>query len=73
MFFYVNEDVPGIIGHIGTIMGEHRINIGQMSCGRDEAGGSALTILNIDGPISEAVLDDVQARDYISWAKFASV
>ena len=73
MFFYINEDIPGIIGNIGTIMGDHRINIAQMSCGRDGVGGSALTILNIDGPISEAVLNDVQSRDYISWAKFASI
>ncbi|MEE3233924.1 MAG: phosphoglycerate dehydrogenase [Candidatus Latescibacterota bacterium] len=73
MLFYINEDIPGIIGHIGTIMGEHRINIAQMSCGRDEVGGSALTILNIDGPISEAMLNDVRSRDYISWAKFASI
>ncbi len=73
MLFYINEDIPGIIGYIGTIMGEHNVNIAQMSCGRDEIGGSALTILNIDGSIPENVLNDVRSRDYISWAKFANV
>jgi len=73
MLFYVNRDIPGIIGHIGTAMGDHEINIAQMSCGRHEVGGSALTVLNVDGPIPQTVLDDVRSRDYISWAKSASL
>ena len=73
MLFYVNKDIPGIIGHIGTAMGNHDVNIAQMSCGRHQIGGSALTILNVDGPIPQAVLDDVRSRDYISWAKSASL
>ena len=73
MLFYINRDIPGIIGHIGTAMGDHEINIAQMSCGRHEVGGSALTVLNVDGPIPQTVLDDVRSRDYISWAKSASL
>ncbi len=73
MLFYVNKDIPGIIGHIGTAMGNHDVNIAQMSCGRHQVGGSALTILNVDGPIPQEVLDDVRSRDYISWAKSASL
>jgi D-3-phosphoglycerate dehydrogenase len=73
MLFYVNKDIPGIIGHMGSVMGDHHVNIAQMSCGRQEVGGSALTILNVDGPIPQAVLDDVLSRDYISWAKSASL
>ena len=48
-------------------------NIAQMSCGRHKVGGSALTILNVDGPVPQSVLDDVRSRDYISWAKYASL
>lgn len=73
MLFYINKDIPGIIGHIGSVMGDHQVNIAQMSCGRHEVGGSALTILNVDGPIPQAVLDDILSRDYISWAKSASL
>lgn len=73
MLFYVNEDIPGIIGHIGTVMGDHKVNIAQMSCGRHEVGGRALTILNVDGPIPQPVLDDVLGKDYISWAKSTSL
>ena len=39
MLFYINEDVPGIIGRVGTIMGACNVNIAQMSCGRRQAGG----------------------------------
>ena len=73
MLFYINDDVPGIIGHIGTAMGSHQINIAQMSCGRREVGGQALTILNVDEPITGAVVDDILSREYISWAKQVSL
>jgi len=73
MLFYINEDIPGIIGHIGTVMGDHKVNIAQMSCGRREMGGHALTILNVDEPIPQTVLDDVLGKDYIFWAKSASL
>ncbi|MDP6699466.1 MAG: ACT domain-containing protein, partial [Candidatus Latescibacteria bacterium] len=73
MLFYVNDDVPGIIGHIGTAMGDHEVNIAQMSCGRRELGGQALTILNVDDPITAEVVSDILSRDYISWAKQVSL
>ena len=73
MLFYVNDDVPGIIGQIGTAMGDHEVNIAQMSCGRRELGGQALTILNVDDPITAEVVSDILSRDYISWAKQVSL
>ncbi len=73
MLFYLNDDVPGIIGQIGTAIGSHSVNIAQMSCGRRELGGQALTILNIDDSISTEVIDDILSRGYISWAKQVSL
>jgi D-3-phosphoglycerate dehydrogenase len=73
MLFYLNDDVPGIIGQIGTAIGSHSVNIAQMSCGRRELGGQALTILNIDDSISTEVIDDILSREYISWAKQVSL
>jgi D-3-phosphoglycerate dehydrogenase len=43
-----NRDRPGIIGHIGTLLGKENINIASMSLSRTEPGGSALTLLNLD-------------------------
>ena len=73
MLFYVNDDIPGIIGRIGTVMGVHQVNIAQMSCGRHEVGGKALTILNVDSPIPDALLEEVLSQNHISWAKKVSL
>lgn len=48
-----NEDKPGVIGNIGTIMGTHNINIASMKVGRDKRQNLALTIINIDSPLSD--------------------
>ena len=69
MLFYVNEDLPGIIGQIGTMMGGHQVNIAQMACGRHKVGGKALTVFTVDGAISDQVLDEISGQSYISWAK----
>lgn len=69
MLFYLNHDVPGIIGRVGTVMGEHGVNIAQMSCGRQEVGGRALTILNVDSEIPATVIDTLLAQECILWAR----
>lgn len=43
-----NNDVPGIVGRIGTVLGSRGINIASMSLSRMQAGGRALTLLNLD-------------------------
>jgi len=43
-----NRDRPGIVGHIGTLLGKENINIASMSLSRTELGGRALTLLNLD-------------------------
>jgi D-3-phosphoglycerate dehydrogenase len=56
-----NEDVPGIIGRVGTVLGEEQINIGQMTWGRTAEDKSAMTIINVDTPVSEGVLTRLRA------------
>ena len=48
LFMMTNKDRPGIVGHLGTVLGNHGVNIANMSLGRDREGGQALTALNID-------------------------
>jgi len=51
-----NKDVPGIVGHLGTLLAKHKVNIANMSLTRDEAGGRALTVLTLDSaPPAEAL------------------
>jgi D-3-phosphoglycerate dehydrogenase len=62
LIYMKNMDVPGVIGHVGTVLGKNGINIANFSLGRrDEptlAGGvrEALAIVEIDGPVPEDVL-----------------
>jgi D-3-phosphoglycerate dehydrogenase len=53
------EDRPGMIGTVGRILGEARVNIAGMQVSRDHKGGHALVVMTVDGPIPPAVLDDV--------------
>jgi D-3-phosphoglycerate dehydrogenase len=48
LFVLENQDRPGIVGLVGTMLGEHKVNIAGMSLSRNEAGGTALTVLNLD-------------------------
>jgi D-3-phosphoglycerate dehydrogenase len=55
-----NWDKPGIIGAVGTLMGEYHINIAAMSFGREKQGGKALSVLNVDGCLSPEILEKIK-------------
>ncbi|HYD23315.1 MAG TPA: phosphoglycerate dehydrogenase [Croceibacterium sp.] len=57
MLYIVNEDAPGFIGRIGTLLGENGINIGTFHLGRRIAGGEAVLLLSVDTPVPQPVLD----------------
>ncbi len=59
MLFFVYEDRPGIIGKVGTILGEHGVNIATMEVGRKAAGGDALMGLTLDSPAPADVLASI--------------
>ena len=62
-----NKDRPGIVGHIGTLLGKHQVNIASMSLGRDQAGGTALTVLNLDSAPDEKVMEELLGdKDIVS-------
>src|SRR5215213_4986564 len=57
MLFIRNEDRPGMIGKLGSILGEHDINIGNMAVGRGEPGSRAAMAVTVDEPVPEEVLN----------------
>lgn len=61
MMYIVNEDAPGFIGRIGTLLGENAINIGTFNLGRREAGGEAVLLLSLDSALPGPVLDAAKA------------
>ncbi len=56
MLYIVNEDAPGFIGRIGSLLGENGINIGTFHLGRRDAGGEAVVLLSVDQPIPQDVI-----------------
>ncbi len=60
MLYTTNEDVPGIIGTLGTTMGQAGVNIANFTLGRAAAGGEAIAILYVDEAVNEAVCKKLQ-------------
>src|SRR5205807_9315491 len=60
MAFFLYEDRPGVIGTVGTLLGNAGINIATMQVGRRRAGGAALMGMAVDSPIPAAVLADIE-------------
>jgi D-3-phosphoglycerate dehydrogenase len=64
-----NTDRPGMVGRIGTLLGGHGINIASMSLSRNQAGGRALTVLNLDSAPDAKVLTEIGAHEDIHSAQ----
>jgi D-3-phosphoglycerate dehydrogenase / 2-oxoglutarate reductase len=66
MLIFTHRDVPGMIGHIGTIFGKYGVNIAQMTVGRQAPGGEAIGVLNLDAAPPDAALDEIRSHPQIS-------
>jgi D-3-phosphoglycerate dehydrogenase len=66
MLIFTHRDMPGLIGHIGTIFGKHKVNIAQMTVGRQQPGGEAIAVLGLDSPPPDEALQEVQNHSQIS-------
>ena len=64
-----NSDQPGMIGLIGTILGEHNINIADMTVGRSRIGEVALTLINVDSLVPRSVIKTIAAQKKIDFVK----
>lgn len=65
-----NEDVPGIVGLIGQTLGNNKINIADMSVGRDIKKKIARIIISIDAPVSDKLLKELRSKKHILNAKY---
>ncbi|MDY0885570.1 phosphoglycerate dehydrogenase [Dongia soli] len=69
MLYITNEDKPGMIGHLGSLLGDNGINIATFALGRAVQGGDAIALIEIDGPIPAKILRQVQALQHVRQAK----
>jgi D-3-phosphoglycerate dehydrogenase / 2-oxoglutarate reductase len=65
---FSHKDVPGIIGNVGTVFGQHAVNIAQMAVGRASPGGLAVGVLNLDGEPPAAAVNAVRELPAITSA-----
>lgn len=59
LLLFNTVDRPGVIGNIGSILGNTNINIANMQFSREEIGGKAIVLLNIDTPVSKKILGEL--------------
>ena len=70
-----NQDVPGVIGKVGTVLGAHNINIANFSLGRRSSGikpntpAEAIAVVHVDSPVPEAVLLELRKIPAVQQAK----
>ena len=60
MLYITNNDRPGFVGRVGTLLGNAGINMGTFHLGRIAEGGDAISIIETDGAVPQAVMDQVQ-------------
>ncbi|MEA3060569.1 MAG: D-3-phosphoglycerate dehydrogenase / 2-oxoglutarate reductase [Sphingomonadales bacterium] len=61
MIYIVNEDAPGFIGRLGTLLGEAGVNIGTFNLGRREAGGEAVALVSVDSSVGPQLVQRLAA------------
>jgi len=64
-----NRDVPGVIGRIGTALGERGVNISSFHLGRQERGGEAMAVIETDAPLGADALNSLRAFDEVIYAR----
>lgn len=65
MLVISNVDKPGVIGNLGTLLGKNNINIAGLQMGRKAIGGKQLVVLNVDGKVSDTVLQEISSLEEI--------
>lgn len=65
MLVVQNDDVPGIVGALGTVLGKDMVNIASMSLSRNAIGGLALNVVNLDTAPSEAAVKEIESLEFI--------
>ena len=69
MLYVTNQDRPGFIGALGTLLGNAKVNIATFNLGREAQGGEAICLVQIDEPIADDVLKAVRALPQVKQAK----
>ncbi|MBI4481746.1 MAG: phosphoglycerate dehydrogenase [Acidobacteria bacterium] len=73
ILFVRNADMPGVIGQVGTLLGNRQINIANFALGRHTESKEAVGIVNVDSPVPDGVLEELRAIPAIRFARVVRV
>ena len=60
-----NDDKPGVIGSIGTLLGKRGINVGRLQVGLDEKTKTALALWNLDVEVSSPIVEELRQIEHV--------
>ncbi len=69
MLYVMNEDKPGFIGKFGTLLGDAKVNIANFTLGRSAPGQDAIALIEVDGAVPDAVVDQLTKLPLVKMAK----
>ena len=72
MLYVVNEDKPGFIGKLGTLLGDAKVNIANFTLGRSAPGQDAIALIEVDGQVPDAVIEQLTKLPMVKMAKALS-
>lgn len=64
-----NRDVPGVIGRVGTILGERGVNISRFHLGRRERGGEAMAVIEVDAPVDAETVEALRSMEEVVFTR----
>ncbi len=73
MLFINNNDKPGIVGTVGTVLAQEDINIAGITFGREAQGGLAISVVNVDSEVPQTVIDKLKKTKDILFVKFLKI
>ncbi|MGB4096272.1 MAG: ACT domain-containing protein, partial [Acetomicrobium sp.] len=65
---FSNHDRPGVIGKIGTLLGNYDVNIANFALGRKNGSGLAIAALQLDSSVPKDIMDKIQKDADLLWA-----
>ena len=68
-----NDDMPGVVGKFGTILGRNQINIADMTLSRKADPSKAVIGINLDNPPGEAVIGEIRSQEFVNAAYYLSL
>ncbi len=68
-----NDDKPGVVGQYGTVFGNNKINIADMTFSRKKRSGQAVVGINLDQPPADSVMDEIRSLEFVSAAYYLNL